>query len=157
MTAAPQFLSNRHIKRKDLHSTLAQSETQLETARAKGFNDREERSLYGSLEGEGEQVSPWLGAQALGIATAVVFGSAGLGAWIVAKLLGVKDVSQVMTLLIQMNEFSSKMREQLEVRMPGLSGALRAPESGDQVEERAGVEEWVRRFQAEEAERERRV
>jgi hypothetical protein len=93
MTSAPQFLSNRYIARKDLHALPAQSELPAAAARAKVFNDREERSLYGALEGEVEQVSPWLGAQALGIATAVVFGSAGLGAWVVAKILGVKDVS----------------------------------------------------------------
>jgi hypothetical protein len=95
MTSAPQFLSNRYIARKDLHALPAQSEMPAAAARAKRFNDKEERELYGSLEGEMEQVSPWLGAQALGIATAVVFGSAGLGSWVVAKLLGVKDVGHL--------------------------------------------------------------
>lgn len=40
----------------------------------------------------GEPVSGFLAFKALGIATAVVFGSAGLGALAVAKLLGVNDV-----------------------------------------------------------------
>jgi hypothetical protein len=43
-------------------------------------------------EGREEPVSGFLAFQALGVATAVVFGSAGLGAWVVAKLLGVNDV-----------------------------------------------------------------
>lgn len=99
MTAAPQFLSNRHLLRKDA-SSLGPSQretTDHATLRAKGFNDREERSLYGSLEGEHDPVSPWLGAQALAVATAVVFGSAGLGAWAVAKMLGVKNVGSDMS------------------------------------------------------------
>jgi hypothetical protein len=40
----------------------------------------------------GEPVSGLLAFKALGIATAVVCGSAGLGAFVVAKLLGVNDV-----------------------------------------------------------------
>lgn len=44
-------------------------------------------------EERGEPVSGFLAFKALGIATAVVFGSAGLGALAVAKLLGVNDVS----------------------------------------------------------------
>ena len=43
-------------------------------------------------EERGEPVSGFLAFKALGIATAVVFGSAGLGALAVAKLLGVNDV-----------------------------------------------------------------
>ena len=43
-------------------------------------------------EERGEPVSAFLAFKALGIATAVVFGSAGLGALAVAKLLGVNDV-----------------------------------------------------------------
>jgi hypothetical protein len=48
--------------------------------------------MEGELEKE-EPMSGFMAFQALGIATAVVFGSAGLGAWAVAKLLGVDDVS----------------------------------------------------------------
>ncbi len=40
-----------------------------------------------------EPVSPWLGFQALGIATAIVGVSAGLGVWGAAKWLGVNSVS----------------------------------------------------------------
>jgi hypothetical protein len=62
--------------------------------RSRGFNDREERELYGSQseDGEAQPVGGLMGLQALGIATALVFGSAGLGAWVVSKLLGVKNV-----------------------------------------------------------------
>ena len=40
----------------------------------------------------GEPMSGFMAFEALGIATAVVFGSAGLGAFVVAKLLGVDSV-----------------------------------------------------------------
>jgi hypothetical protein len=60
----------------------------------KAFNDAEERALYGTLESEqpADPISPWFGAQALGIATALVLGSAGLGAWGMAKVMGVESV-----------------------------------------------------------------
>jgi hypothetical protein len=51
-----------------------------------------EAETVGEQEERGEPVSGFMAFQALGIATAVVFGSAGLGAWVVAKLLGVNDV-----------------------------------------------------------------
>lgn len=77
-------------------ATLASPPTPLHPqsapSREKKFNDDEERSLYGALEGEHEYVSPWLGAQALGLATALVMGSAALGMWGVAKVMGVKNV-----------------------------------------------------------------
>jgi hypothetical protein len=43
-------------------------------------------------EERGEPMSGFMAFKALGIATAVVFGSAGLGAFVVAKLLGVNSV-----------------------------------------------------------------
>jgi hypothetical protein len=43
-------------------------------------------------EERGEPMSGFMAFKALGIATAVVFGSAGLGAFVVAKLLGVDSV-----------------------------------------------------------------
>lgn len=64
---------------------------------ARSFNDREEALLYGPTatdeHGEPvEPVSPWLGFQALGIATALVGLSAGLGIFGAAKYLGVNSV-----------------------------------------------------------------
>lgn len=64
---------------------------------ARLFNDREEALLYGPTatdeHGEPvEPVSPWLGFQALGIATALVGLSAGLGIFGAAKYLGVNSV-----------------------------------------------------------------
>ena len=46
-------------------------------------------------EDRGEPMSGFMAFKALGIATAVVFGSAGLGAFVVAKLLGVDSVSSL--------------------------------------------------------------
>jgi len=46
-------------------------------------------------EERGEPMSGFMAFKALGIATAVVFGSAGLGAFVVAKLLGVDSVSSL--------------------------------------------------------------
>lgn len=73
-------------------TTTTRDSPVLAAIRDKKFNDDEERSLYGALEGEHEYVSPWLGAQALGLATALVVGSAALGMWGVAKVMGVQSV-----------------------------------------------------------------
>ncbi len=70
-----------------------------ELEKARTFNAREERHLYGAsmaeeqFGGESAPVGGLLGLQAFAIATGLVFGTAGLGAWGVAKALGVKDVS----------------------------------------------------------------
>jgi hypothetical protein len=71
----------------------------VDPARSREFNDAEEDYHYGRPEfDEGGapvgHVSPWLGFQALGIATAVVVGSAGLGIFGAAKYLGVSSVSR---------------------------------------------------------------
>ena len=110
MTNQTQFLSNCHLARPVARAIQAPTSSSLDTSsapkaitspiieqtqeiqREKRFNDDEERSLYGALEGEHEYVSPWLGAQALGLATALVMGSAALGMWGVAKAMGVKNV-----------------------------------------------------------------
>jgi hypothetical protein len=81
-------------------------------------------------EERGEPVSGFLAFKALGIATAVVFGSAGLGALLVAKLLGVNDVRPSFSTLesgltIQMEGFASKMREGLDTTMPGLTSGMK--------------------------------
>lgn len=51
-----------------------------------------EDTLVEMEEERGEPMSGFMAFKALGIATAVVFGSAGLGAFVVAKLLGVDSV-----------------------------------------------------------------
>ncbi|RSH86121.1 uncharacterized protein EHS24_004347 [Apiotrichum porosum] len=83
----------------------------LEAARE--FNDKEEDSLWGPtiVDEEGKEVepaSPFLGIQALGIATALVGGFTALGVWVTAKVLGVSS----------MEEFTAKMRENVEESMP---------------------------------------
>jgi hypothetical protein len=58
----------------------------------------EVEAMNGATEPEhpqGEPMGGLLAFQAFGIATAIVFGSAGLGAWGIAKLMGVNDVSDV--------------------------------------------------------------
>nr|GFD54368.1 hypothetical protein [Tanacetum cinerariifolium] len=70
-----------------------------ELKRNRSFNAREERKLFGApLRAEGEEpkedgTPPSLGFYAFGLATAVVGGSALLGGWLVARFMGVKDVS----------------------------------------------------------------
>lgn len=68
---------------------------------SRGFNDREEKELYGAplQEGEEQPIGGLMGLQALGIATAVVFGTAGLGAWAVGKMMGVRDVRGVLAFI----------------------------------------------------------
>ncbi|TXT04377.1 hypothetical protein VHUM_04144 [Vanrija humicola] len=62
-----------------------------------------------------EPVSPWIGLQALGAATALVFGTAGLGAWGAAKYLGVES----------MEEFTAKMRQGVETTYPDFVSSVR--------------------------------
>lgn len=75
-----------------------------ELAKARSFNDSEENRLYGpdpNVDEHGEPIepaSPWLGFQALGIATALVGLSAGLGIFGAAKFLGVSSVSATLSL-----------------------------------------------------------
>ncbi|KAL1405050.1 hypothetical protein Q8F55_008673 [Vanrija albida] len=62
-----------------------------------------------------EPVSPWFGLQALAVATGLVFGTAGLGAWGAAKYLGVGS----------MDEFSAKMRSNVETTYPDFVSSVR--------------------------------
>ncbi|KAL7418604.1 hypothetical protein Q5752_007062 [Cryptotrichosporon argae] len=114
------------------------------TWRARAFNDREEDRLYGRpLNGEGAgddatPVSPWLGFQALGIATAGVLGAAGLGAWAVSWALGVGD----------MDGFNARVRALLADGMPALVDGVHACDRADGTEARGdidddAVEAWV--------------
>ena len=100
----------------------------LAAIRDKKFNDDEERSLYGALEGEHEYVSPWLGAQALGLATALVVGSAALGMWGVAKVMGVQSVrlgvSALYSLLLTLCSYSCPSFRSFLPSFPRLSVTL---------------------------------
>ncbi|WVW85924.1 hypothetical protein I302_107962 [Kwoniella bestiolae CBS 10118] len=133
-------------------STIDHINPSLQAARS--FNAREEKSLYGStltpMEGEEgfstEPVSGFLGFQALGIATALVFGSAGLGAFIVAKIMGVKD----------MTEFSSKMRETLNLSMPTLVESVNQPGRSTDGFDGEAIDQWVATLEKEDEEEERR-
>ncbi|CAK9784421.1 hypothetical protein CC85DRAFT_327567 [Cutaneotrichosporon oleaginosum] len=99
-----------------------------------------------------EPVSPWLGFQALGIATAIVGASAGLGVWGAAKLLGVNS----------MEEFAARMRGSLEETYPELIQQVRregdeAPVDAPDLLTRHGefnepkFDDWIRGIEAEEA------
>ncbi|KAK8853039.1 hypothetical protein IAR55_003740 [Kwoniella newhampshirensis] len=120
--------------------------------RDRSFNDREERSLYGvtpSSESDGEDHGPTsalLGFKALGIATALVFGSAGLGALIVAKMMGVGDMS----------EFTSRMRENLQSSMPSLISSVNKPGRSSDGFDGQAIEQWVAKIEADDAEEEAR-
>ncbi|BEJ17028.1 hypothetical protein CspHIS471_0604290 [Cutaneotrichosporon sp. HIS471] len=99
-----------------------------------------------------EPVSPWLGFQALGIATAIVGVSAGLGVWGAAKFLGVNS----------MEEFAARMRGSLEETYPELIQQVRregdeAPIDAPDLLTRHGefnepkFDDWIRGIEAEEA------
>ncbi|GMK59456.1 hypothetical protein CspeluHIS016_0800620 [Cutaneotrichosporon spelunceum] len=101
---------------------------------------------------QGEPVSAWLGFQALGIATAIVGVSAGLGVWGAAKWLGVNS----------MEEFAAKMRGSLEETYPELIQQVRregdeAPIDAPNLWTRHGelnepkFDDWIRGLEAEEA------
>ncbi|WWC64349.1 uncharacterized protein I303_106959 [Kwoniella dejecticola CBS 10117] len=120
---------------------------------SRSFNNAEEKALYGASltpeegeEGSHEPVSGLLGFQALGIATALVFGSAGLGAFIVAKLMGVKD----------MTEFSSKMRESLFLSMPSLVSSVNQPGRSVDGFDGQAIEEWVAQLEKDDEAKEAR-
>jgi hypothetical protein len=109
--SSTQFLSNRNLLREPtvppISSRIPRPDTSLPEVKveaedpavrsSRGFNDREEKELYGAplQEGEEQPIGGLMGIQALGIATAVVFGTAGLGAWVVGKMMGVGDVGGV--------------------------------------------------------------
>lgn len=113
--SSTQFLSNRHLLREPTAPPISSriprpdpslSEVKAETEdpavrSSRGFNDREEKELYGAplQEGEEQPIGGLMGLQALGIATAVVFGTAGLGAWAVGKMMGVRDVRGVLAFI----------------------------------------------------------
>lgn len=87
------------------------------------FNNAEEDKLYGpaAVDEEGaplEPVSPWLGFQALGIATALVGACTALGVWGAAKYLGVNSVQ----------EFADAMKGKLEEGLPELIENVRKDE-----------------------------
>ncbi|WWC71797.1 uncharacterized protein I206_105756 [Kwoniella pini CBS 10737] len=120
---------------------------------SRSFNASEEKSLYGGSltpedgeAGSHEPVSGLLGFQALTIATALVFGSAGLGAFVVAKLMGVKD----------MTEFSSKMRESLNLSMPSLISSVNQPGRSVDGFDGQAIDEWVAKLEKEDEENEGR-
>lgn len=89
------------------------------------FNNAEEDHLYGpaAVDEEGaplEPVSPWLGFQALGAATALVGAFTALGVWGAAKYLGVGSVQ----------EFADAMKGKLEEGLPELIENVRKDEGG---------------------------
>ncbi|WVQ72958.1 hypothetical protein IAR50_002520 [Cryptococcus sp. DSM 104548] len=125
-----------------------------EVARSRLFNAREEKALFGSSlmtmkedggaagkgqgDGEGEKEGDnmegaLLGAKAFGIATAIVFGCAGLGMWIVGKAVGAEDPE----------DFAVKMRQQLIASMPALVTSVNKPGRSVDGFDGQAIEEWV--------------
>ncbi|WWC91506.1 uncharacterized protein L201_006452 [Kwoniella dendrophila CBS 6074] len=118
---------------------------------ARDFNAREEKSLYGSSlafeqgeEGGSGPASGLLGFYALGIATALVWGTAGLGALITAKIMGVKD----------MEEFSTKMRETLNLSMPTLIQSVNQPGRSIDGFDGEAIDQWVAKLEKDDEEAE---
>ncbi|WVQ67238.1 uncharacterized protein L199_005433 [Kwoniella botswanensis] len=146
--------SSTHLTASSSSSTIPTIPLDPSLIAARSFNAREEISLYGSsltpMEGEegfsNEPVSGLLGFQALGIATALVFGSAGLGALIVAKLMGVKD----------MTEFSTKMRETLNLSMPTLVESVNQPGRSIDGFDGEAIDQWVATLEKQDEEEEQR-
>jgi hypothetical protein len=86
----PEFRSNTHLllKRPPRHNVDSASTL----ASSKQPGPVIEETMPETEQERGEPMSGFMAFKALGIATAVVFGSAGLGAFVVAKLLGVDSV-----------------------------------------------------------------
>lgn len=91
----PEFRSNRHLllKRPRPDSSTAQT-SGAATAPLDGKSAEMNRVDHIGSESEvgGEPMGGLMAFKAFGIATAVVLGSAGLGAFGIAKFLGVNDV-----------------------------------------------------------------
>lgn len=131
----PEFRSNRHlaIKRHRPDSAHPPVSSATSAEQSIGPDIGEGEGNFRDTDGPGEPMGGLMAFKAFGIATAVVLGSAGLGAWGVAKFLGVKDVSLSLfpsfTNLaadnVKMEEFSLKMREKMEIGMPGLTTGMR--------------------------------
>ncbi|KAK4683827.1 hypothetical protein P7C73_g6391, partial [Tremellales sp. Uapishka_1] len=152
-----QFLSHAHTYKAAAPRALARS-PELEDlhVRWSRFNEREERLLYGSPSDEGtrkeESLSALTGFKALGIATALVLGSAGLGIFGIWRVMG-------------MREFTDRMKGVLETSMPGLIDGVNKPDvedpnqsalaisepfveaDGDSINEQA-VDRWVERLES---------
>ncbi|OCF32234.1 hypothetical protein I316_06148 [Kwoniella heveanensis BCC8398] len=133
-------------------TVLTEQELLLQTSRA--FNAREEKSLYGAsltpMDGEEgfdarDPAAGLLGFKALAVATALVWGSAGLGALVVAKLMGVDNMS----------DFASKMRENLGLSMPGLKERVNQPGRSTDGFDGEAIDQWVATLEKEDEENER--
>lgn len=125
LAAPSQVLSELEADRAaDLaHATSTVPLENSDLIRWREFNNAEEDALYGpaAVDEEGaplEPVSPWLGFQALGIATALVGACTALGVWGAAKYLGVGSVQ----------EFADAMRGRLEEGLPELIENVRKDE-----------------------------
>ncbi|WVR00375.1 hypothetical protein IAU59_007518 [Kwoniella sp. CBS 9459] len=133
-------------------TVLNENEILLQSARA--FNAREEKSLYGAsltpMDGEEgfdarDPAAGLLGFKALAVATALVWGSAGLGALVVAKLMGVDNMS----------DFASKMRENLGLSLPGLKERVNQPGRSIDGFDGEAIDQWVATIEKEDEENER--
>lgn len=86
-----EFRSNRHLLTARPSPTRVASD--VNRIPSEGADSTSETSSEAN-QPRGEPMGGLMAFQAFGIATAIVFGSAGLGAWGIAKLLGVNDVSK---------------------------------------------------------------
>lgn len=124
--SASEVLAELEAQQAQSDLAFASSTVPLENSdliRWREFNNAEEDRLYGpaAVDEEGqplEPVSPWLGFQALGIATALVGACTALGVWGAAKYLGVSSVQ----------EFADAMKGKLEEGMPELIENVRKSE-----------------------------
>ena len=155
------------------------NETDPVLVKSRWFNTLEERRLFGASPAESEdemgkkQIKPTIyrearndAFKALGIATGIVLGSAGVGVWIVSKILGVSSVSLNPPLglvrqdhvpsgssstvswscvdLPQVDEFATLMRGTMKSVVPGLvqKVELERTGSGDDNAD-ASVDRWL--------------
>ncbi|WVF73207.1 hypothetical protein IAT40_008026 [Kwoniella sp. CBS 6097] len=131
---------------------LDEHEALLQASRA--FNAREEKSLYGAsltpIDGEEgfdsrDPAGGLLGFKALAVATALVWGSAGLGALVVAKIMGVDNMS----------DFATRMRENLGLSMPGLKEKVNRPGRSTDGFDGEAIDQWVATLEKEDEENEK--
>lgn len=99
----PEFRSNKHLLlKRPLRQNVSTSLSTLSSGSTRNSSEMPlvEDTMEPEPEDRGEPMSGFMAFKALGIATAVVFGSAGLGAFVVAKLLGVDSVCPLYSLSI---------------------------------------------------------
>lgn len=136
-----EFRSNRHLVTK-----RARTADPLRPVSTSPTLEHPDRTGHARIEDEpqdrtqGEPMGGLMAFQAFGIATALVLGSAGLGAWGVAKFLGVNDVRLSISLISrQMTDVDPKLDGRVLVQDEGEDGDWDAGADNGYAQVRSGA------------------